>query len=85
MTGAPRGTVSLLFTDVVRSTELLEELGDETADELRRSHFRLLRDVVSQWRGREIKSLGDGLMVAFDDARDALSCGVGNAADRAPA
>ena len=76
MTGAPRGTVSLLFTDVVRSTELLEELGDETADELRRSHFRLLRDVVSQWRGREIKSLGDGLMVAFDDARDALSCGV---------
>src|SRR5262249_6591614 len=39
-----RGIVCLLFTDLVGSTELIERLGDERAEQLRRTHLRLLRD-----------------------------------------
>jgi class 3 adenylate cyclase len=66
---APRhrlARVAVLFTDVVGSTELLDRLGDDAAHELRRRHFGLLRDAVRDHGGREVKSLGDGLMVVFD-------------------
>jgi len=66
--------VAILFTDVVGSTELLDQLGDVAAHHLRRRHFALLRQVVAQFRGREVKSLGDGLMVAFADAATAVAC-----------
>ena len=66
--------VTVLFTDVVGSTELLTRLGDDPADALRRSHFATLRAAIAEHRGREVKSLGDGLMVAFASARDAVAC-----------
>ena len=68
------GTVTLLFTDLVGSTELLDRLGDDAADRLRDDHFRVLRDAVREHRGEEVKSLGDGLMVAFGSAFDGLAC-----------
>lgn len=71
------GTVTLLFTDLVGSTELLEELGDEEAERLRRIHFGLLRDVALSHAGHEVKNLGDGLMVAFASSVDAAACAVG--------
>jgi class 3 adenylate cyclase len=66
--------VAILFTDVVGSTELLERLGDEAAHDLRRRHFALLRRAVRDHQGREVKSLGDGLMVVFGSARAAVAC-----------
>jgi class 3 adenylate cyclase len=66
--------VAILFTDVVGSTELLDRLGDVAAHDLRRRHFALLRQLVAQHQGREVKSLGDGLMVAFPDAATAAAC-----------
>jgi class 3 adenylate cyclase/DNA-binding SARP family transcriptional activator/tetratricopeptide (TPR) repeat protein len=68
---------TLLFTDIVGSTELLDHLGDEPADRLRRAHFGLLRDVALSHGGHEVKSLGDGLMVAFDSSVDAAACAIG--------
>ncbi|HMC80223.1 MAG TPA: BTAD domain-containing putative transcriptional regulator, partial [Acidimicrobiia bacterium] len=73
---APAGVVTFLFTDLVGSTELLQQLGDDTADELRRRHFRLLREAVSARGGNEVKSLGDGLMVAFASPLAAVGCAV---------
>lgn len=70
------GVVALLFTDLVGSTELLDRLGDEAADELRRTHFRLLRQAVSEAGGQEVKSLGDGLMVVFASPVKAVGCSV---------
>ena len=70
------GVVALLFTDLVRSTELLTSLGDDAADELRRRHFAGLRQAVAATNGEEIKSLGDGLMVSFTSPVAALSCAV---------
>ncbi|HEX8856172.1 MAG TPA: AAA family ATPase [Thermoleophilaceae bacterium] len=68
--------LTVLFTDVVGSTELLARLGDDAADSVRRAHFELLRSAIAEHRGREVKSLGDGLMVAFGSARDAVACAV---------
>ena len=66
--------LTVLFTDLVGSTNLLSTLGDDTADELRRAHFSLLRGAIAEHRGREVKNLGDGLMVAFSSAREAVAC-----------
>ena len=68
--------VTLLFTDLVGSSEMLDRLGDDEADALRRTHFRLLREAVSGYGGEEVKNLGDGLMVAFPSAMDAISCAI---------
>ena len=66
----------VLFTDIVGSTQLWGRLGDDAAEELRRAHFALLRDVVAETGGREVKSLGDGVMVAFVSPLEALGCAV---------
>ena len=69
-------TVTVLFTDLVGSTELLARLGEDRAEELRREHFRLLREVVESSGGREVKNLGDGVMVVFQSVTSGLRCAV---------
>jgi class 3 adenylate cyclase len=68
--------VTLLFTDLVGSTELFQRIGDDAAETVRRTHFQLLREAVSARGGHEVKNLGDGLMVVFPSALDALACAV---------
>ncbi|MFI5004631.1 MAG: AAA family ATPase [Solirubrobacterales bacterium] len=70
------GTVTLLFTDQVGSTETLQRLGDEEGERLRRAHFGLLREAAGMHGGEEVKNLGDGLMVAFVSAVDAVACAI---------
>ncbi|MBJ7331114.1 MAG: adenylate/guanylate cyclase domain-containing protein [Solirubrobacteraceae bacterium] len=67
-----RGTV--LFTDIVGSTELIAALGEEGAHERRKRHFSLLRDAIGGHRGREVKRLGDGVMAVFSDPAAATAC-----------
>jgi class 3 adenylate cyclase len=67
------GTLTVLFTDLVSSTELLQRLGDETADRVRRAHFRVVRAAVAARGGHEVKTMGDGLMVVFQSASDAVA------------
>ena len=69
-------TVFLLFTDVVASTELSQSLTVELADVTRREHLSILRQAIAETGGNEVKSLGDGLMVAFTSASSALVCAV---------
>src|SRR5918911_3329482 len=64
----------MLFTDLVGSTELLERVGDEAAESVRREHFGLLREAARAHGGAEVKTLGDGVMVAFSSTLDALAC-----------
>src|SRR5687768_9522328 len=68
--------VTVLFTDLVGSASLFERHGDEAADAVRRKHFDALRRAVAEHGGREVKSVGDGLMVAFPSAVSALRCAV---------
>ena len=69
-------TVAVLFTDLVGSTARQSEVGDERFDEIRRAHFAVLRDVVDAHQGTEVKNLGDGLMVVFRSASNAIAAAV---------
>jgi len=71
-----RATATVLFTDLVGSTELRGRLGEEAADELRRVHDRLLTDAVERNGGRVLKGLGDGIMASFTGAADAVAAAV---------
>ena len=64
--------VALVRTDVVDSTPLTLRLGDEDASSLLQRHLRTLEGVVSAHHGRLVKSLGDGLVAAFDSASAAV-------------
>jgi predicted ATPase/class 3 adenylate cyclase len=65
---------TVVFTDIVGSTELASRLGFEAYESLRRSHFKMLRLAVSAHQGSEIKSTGDGLTIAFTSAGEAVAC-----------
>jgi class 3 adenylate cyclase/tetratricopeptide (TPR) repeat protein len=68
--------VTLLFTDVVGSTELLSRAGEEEAQRIFRLHRHLLTGTVALHGGHEVKWLGDGLMVAFPSAAEAIACAI---------
>jgi len=59
---------AIIFTDVARSTELLYELGPERYEGVRRRHVAHLRAALHEQGGREVKSLGDGLMAIVPSA-----------------
>jgi DNA-binding NarL/FixJ family response regulator/class 3 adenylate cyclase len=68
--------VTILFSDLVGSTALFDRLGDDAADALRRAQFEVMRNAVASTGGREVKSTGEGLMVAFASAAAAVRCAV---------
>jgi class 3 adenylate cyclase len=68
--------VTVVFTDLVGSTQLSSSVDPDTADRLRRAHFAALRPAIASSGGTEVKNLGDGLMVVFATASAALSCAV---------
>ena len=82
--GRRRATATIMFTDIVGSTRMRSDLGDEDADAVRREHDRRLRDVIAAHGGRELKALGDGFLAVFDSAGAAIACatGVQRAIDR---
>ena len=71
--GSERLVAVVLFTDLVASTELRARVGEETAEELRRAHDRLLTQAVEANHGRVVKGLGDGIMATFSGASDAVA------------
>jgi len=73
----PEGTVTIAFTDVVGSTQVLERLGDEEARALFREHDRLVRAALEERGGVEVEHEGDAFMLAFSAARDAVRCAIG--------
>jgi predicted ATPase/class 3 adenylate cyclase/DNA-binding CsgD family transcriptional regulator len=76
----PKGTVTLLFTDIEGSTRLLQRVGERYADILEACR-QLLRTAFQQYHGHEIDTQGDAFFVAFARATDAVAASV--AAQRA--
>ena len=70
------GTLTLLFTDLVNSTEHLQRTGDEAGDRLFRAHHRLISEAVAAAAGEELEWLGDGALVAFSSTADAVRCAI---------
>ncbi len=68
------GIRTVLFTDIVGSTELTQRLGDDTAMEFLHVHDAIVRDALSASNGREVKHTGDGIMASFVSAASAVRC-----------
>lgn len=66
------GTRTILFTDIVGSTDMTQALGDEAAMEILAVHDGIVRAALAENHGREIKHTGDGIMAAFASAAAAV-------------
>jgi class 3 adenylate cyclase len=74
-TGArSRVLATLLFLDLVRSTERAAQLGDSAWRELLSHYFESVRRELERYGGREVKTTGDGMLVTFDGSARALHC-----------
>ena len=71
--GSARTTLATVFTDMVGSTKLGVELGDESMNEVRRNHFQKVRELITHYEGYEIKNIGDAFFVAFRTAIQAFN------------
>lgn len=65
--------MTVVFTDLEASTDLLDRLGEETFELLRQDHFGILRADLAAYSGTEVKNVGDGIMAVFEQPGDALT------------
>ncbi|OIN81906.1 adenylate/guanylate cyclase domain-containing protein [Mycobacterium malmoense] len=72
----PDGRVVILFSDIEGSTALNERIGDRAWVKLIGSHDKLISGLVRRWSGHVVKSQGDGFMIAFAHAEQAVRCGI---------
>jgi pimeloyl-ACP methyl ester carboxylesterase len=70
-----RVLATMMFTDIVASTERAAELGDARWRELLSAHHAAVRRELTRFRGREVKTLGDGCLATFDGPARAIRCG----------
>ncbi|MEX2552916.1 MAG: adenylate/guanylate cyclase domain-containing protein [Actinomycetota bacterium] len=73
---ASRVTVTFMFTDIVKSTNLVEAIGDEAWSQLLDWHDKTLRSLFLANGGEEVKQVGDGFFIAFDQSEDAINCAI---------
>ena len=71
---ANRVLATVMFTDIVSSTERAAELGDTRWRELLQSHEAIVRRQLTRHRGREVKTTGDGFLATFDGPARAIGC-----------
>jgi class 3 adenylate cyclase len=69
-----RVLATIVFTDIVDSTALAERLGGSRWNDLLGRHNARMREVILQFRGREVKTTGDGFLAMFDGAARAVRC-----------
>jgi class 3 adenylate cyclase/pimeloyl-ACP methyl ester carboxylesterase len=69
-----RVLATVLFTDVVGSTDLAVQLGDRRWRETLEEHRALVRTFINRYRGREINTTGDGFLATFDGPARAVRC-----------
>jgi class 3 adenylate cyclase/pimeloyl-ACP methyl ester carboxylesterase len=80
VTGCPpiadidRVLATLLFTDVVGSTETIGEIGDRAWSDLLQAHRQKVRQSLARFEGREVDTAGDGFFTVFDGPARALRC-----------
>lgn len=74
---APGATVTIMFTDLERSTSMVTNLGEREAYRVTSIHNSILREQFEIYRGHEAKRMGDGFLVLFASARDALGAAIG--------
>ena len=83
--GTDRVLATVLFTDIVGSTEHLAELGDRKWRDLLDAHDRTIRRQLERFRGREVNTAGDGFLATFDGPGRAIRVRVRDAGRRSGA
>ena len=73
---AADGRVTLLFSDIEGYSSMTDRLGDVRSQHVLHAHNELLRAALHGWKGTEVKSQGDGFMLAFSDTDAAVQCAV---------
>jgi class 3 adenylate cyclase len=69
-----RVLATIMFTDIVRSTERAAELGDARWREVLSNYYAVLRKELAAFRGHEVNTTGDGLLATFDGPARAMRC-----------
>ncbi len=70
------GLVTILFTDIVNHTEMMQRLGDAKGRAVLREHERITRETLKQHGGAEVKTDGDSFMASFASVSSAVECAV---------
>jgi class 3 adenylate cyclase len=68
---------TVLFTDLVGHTEMMQRLGDDKGRDVLREHERITREVLKANGGTEVKTMGDGFMASFGSVTKAVECAIG--------
>jgi class 3 adenylate cyclase len=71
---ADRVLATILFCDIVHSTDLVSELGDRRWRGVLDSYYAMIRRQLERFAGREVKTIGDGLLATFDGPARAIRC-----------
>lgn len=69
-----RVLATVLFTDIVSSTERASLMGDRTWSDLLERHNAAVRMELARWRGTEVNTMGDGFLATFDGPARAIRC-----------
>jgi class 3 adenylate cyclase len=72
----PSGVHTILFTDIVGHTEMMQRLGDAKGRTVLREHERITRETLKQHGGAEVKTDGDSFMASFASVSAAVECAV---------
>jgi class 3 adenylate cyclase len=67
---------TVLFTDLVGHTEMMQRLGDEQGRAVLREHERITRETLAAHDGAEVKTMGDGFMASFASVTKAVECAI---------
>jgi class 3 adenylate cyclase/pimeloyl-ACP methyl ester carboxylesterase len=67
---------TVLFTDIVGHTEMMQRLGDVKGRDVLREHERITREVLKAHSGTELKTMGDGFMASFGSVTSAMECAI---------
>ena len=68
--------VTVLFTDLVGHTEMMQRLGDAKGRDVLREHERITRETLKQHDGTEVKTMGDGFLASFSSVTSAVECAI---------
>jgi class 3 adenylate cyclase/pimeloyl-ACP methyl ester carboxylesterase len=75
-TASPNRFRTVLFTDIVEHTAMMQRLGDVAGREVLREHERVTRRTLEEYDGAEVKTMGDGFLASFDSVTQAMRCAV---------
>jgi class 3 adenylate cyclase len=67
---------TVLFTDIVGHTEMMQRLGDAKGRDVLREHERITRETLKAHGGAEVKTMGDGFMASFGSVTSAMECAI---------